>query len=154
MSHGMIGSREGKLDELVYRTHDPVLRCSSFEVFSVAGCIFLKYGPTLALEDIETYLDFRVAGNSEVDVMPALNDLRDFDFSCLTRDLVERVATVNEQYSGRQRTRRSYLVNNDLGFGMMRMYQILSSVRGIAPEDMMLVTKSQEDALTWLRVNP
>ena len=133
-----------------YKSQNMVLQLSSFDVYLSNDCFALKYSASITKEDIRAYLDFRTDEGGKYDSHHAINDMRSFDFVGLTRPFADAAITVNAEYPGRNESKRVYIVAGDLGFGMMRMYQILTSVNRIADEKTTLVTRSEEEALRFV----
>jgi len=53
-------------------------------------------------------------------------DLRELDFSTIDTLLEKRLINIRRKYPERGRARIAFIVASDLGFGMGRMYEILS----------------------------
>lgn len=60
---------------------------------------------------------------------PALWDLRPFDFSSLNRDAIMQFIRVRERYTQRDNARIAVVVNSSVGFGLSRMYEMITAVR-------------------------
>ena len=137
------------LEARVYRVALPVLRLSSFDVFLHEGHFVLRYGASVDPADIGAYLHYRqVVPNA--DTLDALMDLRALDFARLRRDNLAQGIEVNQRFPNRDVTRRAILVSDTLGYGLMRQYQIMNDVHGVAPQDTILVTRSEPEAVGWI----
>ena len=77
---------------------------------------------------------------------PSLWDLRELDFPSLDRRFTERMVEVRADEPRRRGARIALLVADDLGFGMMRMYVLLSDPLG----QEMAVFRDEAAAERWL----
>ncbi len=81
--------------------------------------------------------------------MKLLWDFSECDLSEATRDRIQVILSVAKEYAERRRGGKSAIVfADDFGFGMGRMYEILSEVDNLAVPQR--VFKSKSDAMDWL----
>jgi len=60
---------------------------------------------------------------------PAVWDLRAFEFSILNRDVMMEFILARERFEQRNNVKVAIVVNSTFGFGMGRMYELITSVR-------------------------
>ena len=71
-------------------------------------------------------------------------DLRDLEFASVDRALEEGLIAIRKRYPERRKARLAFIVADQLGFGMARMYEILSN------EDTTRVFTDHAEAERWL----
>ncbi|MCB1184211.1 hypothetical protein KDM41_12315 [bacterium] len=76
----------------------------------------------------------------------AIWDGRDVDFRPIDRAFTEEVVGLRERFPARGRARVAFVVPNDLGFGMARMFEALSA--DVLGES--FVCRSVEEAESWI----
>ena len=77
-------------------------------------------------------------------------DLRECDFASFNREKQNELLKVRKKYPNRSKMKMAALVADDLGYAIMRRYQSLAHVSGIADQSLSLVTKSIDEAYSWL----
>lgn len=88
-------------------------------------------------------------------VTPILWDLRGHDLGKLSADLVRQYAYAVQRASGRRGARRGFLVDSDVAFGMMRMFEQTAVALGFEDADSFRVSRKARDLLAWLEsANP
>ena len=91
-------------------------------------------------------MDTIVASDKYPPDIRTLWDARGFDFRDITRSFEERMVEIRKDYPRRGKARLAFVVADDLGFGMARMYEILSE--GLPQRSR--VFRSFEDGQEWL----
>lgn len=77
-------------------------------------------------------------------------DMRDLDSKTVDPNLLENFIKIRKQYPVRDTARQAFVANEDLAFGSMRMYEIVSSLdKSDLPENIM-VFRSYSEAEIWL----
>lgn len=76
----------------------------------------------------------------------SLWDMRRFDFNSLDREMEEHAVGIRERFPARGRARLALLVDDEYGFAMLRMYEMLSER---LPQVMKIFT-SFDEAEVWL----
>jgi len=61
--------------------------------------------------------------------LPAIWDLRRFDFKVMDSKLLRSVIRMRERYPQRDGVRIALVVDSDVGFGVGRMYELITAVR-------------------------
>lgn len=80
----------------------------------------------LTIDDIKSeVVTIKESADYPIDVR-TLWDLRQLDFNEIDRSFEEMLIDFRRGFRERRETRLAFVVANDLGYGMMRMYQILS----------------------------
>ncbi len=77
---------------------------------------------------------------------PAIYDLRGLDFRTFDKGFAERLIEIRRHYPRRGNARIALIAPDDLGFGMTRMYQLLSDDLDQA----IMVFRSVEEGEQWL----
>lgn len=77
-------------------------------------------------EEFREALETIVASDQYSVDIRTLWDGSDLDFHTINRGLLERMVEVRNDFPQRGEARLAFVVDNDLGFGMARMYEILS----------------------------
>jgi hypothetical protein len=72
--------------------------------------------------------------------------MRRFDFNSLDREMEEHAVGIRERFPARGRARLALLVDDEYGFAMLRMYEMLSER---LPQVMKIFT-SFDEAEVWL----
>ena len=80
----------------------------------------------LTPEDFRAAMETIVASDQYPEDVRTLWDGSDLDFHTISRGLLERMVEVRNDFPQRGLARLAFVVDNDLGFGMARMYEILS----------------------------
>lgn len=83
--------------------------------------------------------------------VPIIYDLRGLDFTHVTTATIKQWVNATAKFPAIWHTPAAFIVGDGLGFGMMRMFQTLSDVQGLAPEDRFFVSYSVAEAVTWVR---
>ncbi|MEM6676566.1 MAG: hypothetical protein AAF675_01715 [Pseudomonadota bacterium] len=137
------------LEARVYRVSLPVLKLASFDVFLFGRRFVLRYASEVSLADIRAYLHYRevVPGAAPLD---ALHDLRVYDFERLQPDDLMKTIEIYQSFAKSAPPRRAHLVADTLGYGLMRQFQIMNDVHGVAAQDRLLVTTSEAEAVAWI----
>lgn len=73
-------------------------------------------------------------------------DLRELDFTKITPQFVRACVDIRTSLPERHPARIAFVVDDDLGFGMMRMFEIL----GDSLDDTTMVFRDLSDAEEWL----
>jgi hypothetical protein len=73
-------------------------------------------------------------------------DLRELDFEKIDRELIERVVDMRKAFAKRGPAKTALVVDHDLGFGMTRMYEILSDE--MSPN--VMVFRDYEEGKVWV----
>lgn len=83
--------------------------------------------------------------------LPALWDVRNLDFGHTSSQDVRSMVRVRARHPARHAARAAILVGSEVGFGMMRMFQIQQDADRIADETLVGIFYTEEDAVAWLR---
>lgn len=82
--------------------------------------------------------------------LPTLWDFRDHDFEAYRMSEFRAHAFILRSLPQRTGARRGHLVNSDIGYGMMRMFQQASSGYLLEASDRFRVSYSRDKLLHWL----
>ena len=80
----------------------------------------------------------------------ALWDVRDQDFSNVTPGTIQSLVNISRQYPERGTAWAAFIVEKDLAFGMLRMYEITSSMADSDSSQNLRVFRSYNEAEKWL----
>ena len=80
----------------------------------------------------------------------ALWDVREQDFSEVDTSTLRHIIEISKQYPERGTSRVAFIVKNDLAFGMLRMYEILSSTEASESSQNIRVFRSYPESEEWL----
>ena len=86
--------------------------------------------------------------------LPTLWDMRRFDFGAISAEAMRSMVFVMARHPGRIGVKRGFLVNTDLGFGTMRMFQQTASGHRVEEHGRMLVSYHRAPLLQWLIQEP
>ena len=101
----------------------------------------------ITLEELASTLRAFVASGEHRPDAPSLWDVRAFDFERVDRRFTEAMVGVRRDRPERGAVRIALLVADDLGFGMMRMYALMSDD---LPQQID-VFRDEDAAVRWLR---
>jgi len=120
----------------------------SIEFYYENGIIYGAFKSPLSIGEVKK--TFAVLTNSTQFPADAntLWDLRELDFTQVDHDMEKQLITMREQHPERGEARIAFVVSNDLGFGMMRRYEMLSTN---LPQQI-CVFKDFGEAEAWLQV--
>jgi hypothetical protein len=112
--------------------------------------VFVTLQGTFTLAEFKSVMS-RISGSPQYPAdTNALLDLRSMDVAGINVDFWRQLFDTRQQHPERQAARLAYVVSGDFAFGMMRMYQILSSTSKNKMEQQVMVCKSYEQAEEWL----
>lgn len=80
----------------------------------------------------------------------AMWDVTEQDFSGITSSTVQSLINISKQYPERNTARVAFIVKNDLAYGMLRMYEMLSSVEESDSSQNLMVFRSYSEGEKWL----
>jgi hypothetical protein len=80
----------------------------------------------------------------------AMWDVREQDFSSITSSTVQSLINISKQYPERGTARAAFIVKDDLAFGMLRMYEITSSMEDSDSSQNLMVFRSYSEGEKWL----
>jgi hypothetical protein len=83
----------------------------------------------VTLDDFAQFMEQVTSDREFPSNVPTLWDLRSFEFSNLTREVMMELIKVRECYPQRDNANIAILVDSTIGFGMGRMYGLITSVR-------------------------
>lgn len=107
--------------------------------------LLIKISGALIWDELKQ-LAFEIASSSEFpSTVNTLYDMREMDFSNVTAEFEEKVIAFRKQLK-RGDAKIACLVSSDVGFGMGRMYEVLSE--GLPQQ--VRVFKNHEEAQSWL----
>lgn len=122
-----------------------------FELDDDRSLIRTRVIGAINLKELEDY--FRAITHSDQfpPDLPALVDFCEADFSVGSRQLAEQLVRLRKRFPERESARVAFLVSDELGFGLTRMYQILNDDSGAGTGGRSRVFRSVDDALAWLK---
>ena len=136
---------------LACRRAEPVAHLGATTVLRSNGIRVVATDRIVTVEDVRILIACLAEFTGVTAGTPTVYDLRGLDFSNVRSGTVRQWLDVSAMYPALRRTPGAFVVGSSLGYGMMRMYQILSDVHGVAPEAHHYVTRSLIDAVNWTR---
>ena len=106
---------------------------------------------TFSLEDFKTTMEQLTGSKEYAPDINALWDLRELDFSSINEAYWRQILEIRKKHPKRNKACLAHVVRGDFAFGMMRMYQILSSHQSDELHQQVMVFRSMEDAEQWLK---
>jgi len=99
----------------------------SIEFYYEDGIIYGAFKSPLSIGEVKK--SFAVLTNSTQFPADAntLWDLRELDFTQIDHDMENQLIAIRKLHPERGQARIAFVVGNDLGFGMMRRYEMLSA---------------------------
>ncbi|THB74073.1 MAG: hypothetical protein D6B25_14155 [Desulfobulbaceae bacterium] len=85
------------------------------------------------------------SGTNFAPATAAIWDMREFDFHHFDSELAQNISNIKGKLSSRQGALVAYIVPNDLGYGLMRMFQLMSDT-----EHESMVFLDYDKGLEWL----
>ncbi|MBV7394802.1 hypothetical protein [Mameliella sediminis] len=82
--------------------------------------------------------------------LPTLWDFRGHDFAAYGSSEFRTHAFIIPRFPGRKGIRRGYLVDSDMGFGTLRMFQGTASGYNFEDQENLAVSYSLEELVDWL----
>lgn len=83
----------------------------------------------------------------------AIWNLNDYCFDQAERRFFQILINGRAQFPGRSQARVVLVAENDLGFGMCRMYQIMCDLNQAIADNTTYVVRSVDEAIEWLAAN-
>ncbi len=80
----------------------------------------------------------------------ALWDLREMDFSTIDEAYWRKILEIRKKHPQRSAARLAHVVHGDFAYGMMRMYQILSTLHSNELKQQVMVFKDIDEAEQWI----
>jgi hypothetical protein len=77
-------------------------------------------------------------------------DVREQEFNDFDSDTINRFLSIRKRYPERGTARVAFIVKGDFAFGMMRMYDILSSLEGSKLPQNLMVFRDYSEGEKWL----
>ncbi|MDJ0826507.1 MAG: hypothetical protein QNJ16_13470 [Rhodobacter sp.] len=121
---------------------------SSFD--PATGIITVRVTGTMTVAEVERFI-------ADLPAVPSLGaradtiwDLDAYDFSSATKSLFEHFIERRQSIPERALARLALVASSDLGFGMCRMYQLMSEAHGNVPEGQINVFRDTKEATAWL----
>ncbi|MBS0126228.1 hypothetical protein [Thetidibacter halocola] len=105
-------------------------------------------------EDLHAVMVFLRDSKGWPFLAPILWDLRSYDFADMSFEVGKALASALRSFPERKDVRRGYLVQGEVGFGSMRMFQNTMSGFGIVDIDRMRVSYSRGELMAWLCGGP
>ena len=108
--------------------------------------LLIKISGVLEMEQLKLAAEKLLTSDTYPKDINTIYDLQDMDFSNITREFEDKVITFRKQLN-RGNAKIACVTPSDVGFGMGRMYQILS-------EDLpqqVGIFRTIEEALDWLK---
>ncbi len=130
---------------------EPLSRLPHAAVVKAHGLRVVATDHEIQVFEVKALLSFLSSFVGVSKATPTIYDLRSLDFRNVTSSIIKQWVRAGAKHADLQRTQGAFVVPNSLGFGMMRMFQILNEVNGIAPESRLHVTYSIADAANWAR---
>ena len=104
----------------------------------------------LVISEIDALLARASVGLNAVKSIGTLWDLRECDFASFDRARQSELLKVRKKYPERSKMKLAAVVSDNLGFAIMRKYQSLAHVSGIADQSLSLITFDEVEARSWL----
>ena len=80
----------------------------------------------------------------------AIWDVRDQDFRSITTDTVNSLIEISEQYPERKPAHVAFIAKDNLAYGMLRMYEMLSSIKEPDSSNNLRVFRTYSEGEKWL----
>jgi hypothetical protein len=80
----------------------------------------------------------------------AMWDVTEQDFNSINSSTVQSLINISKQYPERNTSRVAFIVKEDLAYGMLRMYEMLSSVGESDSSQNLMVFRSYSEGEKWL----
>ena len=119
--------------------HDPK---KGFLIITVTG--------QLSHEEYKAVMDEITQSDQYPANINALWDVRDQDFQSVTSGTVKRIIEISKQYPERGSSHVAFIVKNDLAYGMLRMYELASSVEESDSPQNHRVFRDYSEGEKWL----
>lgn len=114
------------------------------------GFLYITVKGRCTLEEYKMAMDEITQSKQYPANINALWDVSEQDFSDITSDTVKSLISINKQYPERETSRAAFVVNGNLAFGMLRMYEISSSLEKPDSSQNLRVFKSRSEGEKWL----
>ena len=118
-----------------------------FQLASNPPLIRTSITGTIEAEDVRRYFQAITSAPDLPPSTPALVDLTETDFGNFNAQFGEQLIALREQFPDRVGARLALLVSDDVGYGVSRIYQILSAD---LPGHLTAVFREESEALAWL----
>ena len=102
------------------------------------------------LEDYEAAMDEIIDSKQYPANVNALWDVREQDFSNVDSSIVQNLIILNKRYPDRATAKKAFIVNRNLAFGMLRMYEMYSSIKESNTPQYLKVFRSYAEGEKWL----
>ena len=112
--------------------------------------LYSRVKGTVSFEEFQSTMKLITRSGQFPQNANALWDLRELDFETIDSDFWKRIINIRKQYPERGQALLAHVVQGDLAYGMLRMYEILadSDSNGLAQH--IKVFKNCSDAEKWL----
>lgn len=102
------------------------------------------------LQEYETAMDGITNSKQYPADINALWDVREQDFSNVNTGIVQNLININKRYPDRVDAKKAFIVNRNLAFGMLRMYEMYSSIKEANTSKYLRVFRSYSEGEKWL----
>jgi len=111
------------------------------------GIIYGAFKSPLSLDEIKRAIALLAKSTQFPADANTLWDLREMDFTQVDHDMERQLVEIRRQYPERGQARIAFVVDNDLAFGMMRRYEMLS----VHLPQQICVFREYAEAEAWLQ---
>ena len=101
---------------------------------------------SLSLDEYRSSVEAIVRSEEFPPDIRTLWDLRELEFTAIDRSLEVKLVSVSEQFPERSPAKIAFVVKSELGFGMIRMFELLADKLAFRT----MVFKSYSEAEAWL----
>ena len=114
------------------------------------GYLYISVMGQCTVEDYEKAMEEIKHSKQYPANINALWDVREQNFSNVTKSTVQSLVNVSKRYPERGSAKAAFIVNGDLAFGMLRMYEITSSVEQNKTSQYLRVFRNYSEGEKWL----
>lgn len=116
------------------------------EFDSTGGILRARFGERFDMNEYREALVKITSGTDYPATVSTIWDLRKLDFTDLDSRLAYYVKEIRSTFKKRGSARIAYVVSSQLGYGMMRMFQVLTGT-----EEISLVCYAYDEAERWVK---
>ena len=117
---------------------------------STTQVLWVKVAKTITALEIEAMIAERGTTEEHALDVDTIWDLDDYDFSSTSRGVLERFIQGRKRFPDRIAARTVLVAPSDLGYGMCRMYHLMSEIHQTAADGRMHVCRTTGEAIVWL----
>ena len=114
------------------------------------GFLYIAVKGQNSLEDYKTAMEEITHSEEYPADINTIWDVREQEFTDLDTDTIKSFIKIRKEYPARGAARVAFIVKGDFAFGMMRMYDTLSSFEGSDLPQNLMVFRDYAEGEKWL----